>query len=201
MTKWSQVCDTKLKRCSAYIETTEKFVMESYVNDPIHLYKVAMFSDADFAGDVARSKSATDGALRSSALTLGHRLQEYAEANPASHSSTGSQILALDFVLRSEGVPVLGIWQCLAHHFRDKCGAERPAGAHRVPIMMVFEDNEAVLKTTLKKRSMALRHLLRTHRPRSIGCLNSSKVLRYLNRSKARTSSRRISTVAKHGRH
>ena len=32
------------------------------------------------------------------------------------------------------------------------------------PSMYVLEDNEAAIKIVLKKRSMALRHVLRTHR-------------------------------------
>ena len=32
------------------------------------------------------------------------------------------------------------------------------------PQMVVFEDNEAVIKIVLKRRSMALRHVLRTYR-------------------------------------
>lgn len=77
-------------------------------------------------------------------------------------SSTESEILALAFVLRAEGIPVLGRWQFLAENLRDKSGAEGPAGVRRIPIMMVFEDSTAVINITLNKRSMALRHLLRT---------------------------------------
>lgn len=61
MTKWSQVRDMKLKRRIAYVKPTEKFAMQSYINDPIHRCNVALLSDADLAGDVATSKSATGG--------------------------------------------------------------------------------------------------------------------------------------------
>lgn len=80
-----------------------------------------------------------------------------------SSSSTESEILALDFILRCEGIPIPSIWQFLAEHLRDKSGAERPADAPKVPIMMVFGDNDAVINIMLQKRSMALRHLSRTH--------------------------------------
>ena len=39
----------------------------------------------------------------------------------------------------------------------------RSANRH-VPRLIVFEDNEAVIKIVIKRRSMALRHVLRTHR-------------------------------------
>lgn len=43
-----------------------------------------------------------------------------------------SDILALDSALRSEGIPILGCWQCLAENIHDTSGAERPAGAHGI---------------------------------------------------------------------
>lgn len=76
-----------------------------------------------------------------------------------SHSSTDSEILALDDMLRYEGIPVLGLRQCLAENHRATSGAEGPAGARRIPMMMGFEDKDVVIKVTLNKSSMALHHV------------------------------------------
>lgn len=68
--------------------------------------------------------------------------------------------LALDFALRSEGIPVYGLLQYLAARLQGQSGAEGPATEPKEPTMVVSGDDEAGSNITLKKRFMALRHVL-----------------------------------------
>lgn len=139
--------------------------MQSYINDPIRLCIVAVFSDADFNGGLAASKSTSGGYIAIvGSNTWAPIAGTYTSQAAVRHSSTESELLALDFALRPEVIPVCGLWQFLAGNLRAQSGAEGPAGVGRTPIMMVSKDNEAVVKTTRRERSMPLRRVLRTHR-------------------------------------
>lgn len=116
-------------------------------------------------GGSATSNSTTDGYIPILGPNSWARIARICKSQAAvSHFSTESESVALDHVLRSEGIPVLGRWQFRAENLCEKRGAEGPVGARRTPMVLVFEDSEAAIKTTLKKISMVLPHVLRTHR-------------------------------------
>ena len=108
VTRWTVSCDKRLFRLICYLHTTQDHCLISIVGDPIKECKLVVYSDADWAGDNRTSKSTT-GALIAlvgkntfapiSALCKGQTV--------VSHSSTESEIVALDTVLRLEGVPIL----------------------------------------------------------------------------------------------
>ena len=111
-----------------------------------------------------------------------------------SHSSTESEIISLDTGLRLDGIPALDLWDLIISVFgsviqtSDRTGRpvdiERNQKSHgkinvlknidSVPsnvqssrqeaLLKVFEDNEAVIKMTIKGRSPTMRHVSRTHR-------------------------------------
>ena len=110
-----------------------------------------------------------------------------------SHSSTESEIISLDTGLRLDGLPALELWDLIVSVFgsviqtSDRTGRpvdiERNQKSHgkinvlknidSVPsnvqslrqeaLLYVFEDNEAVIKMTIKGRSHTMRHVSRTH--------------------------------------
>ncbi len=76
--------------------------------------KLAAYSNASFAGDLQDSKSTTGGVL----CLVGPRtfvpLSWICKKQGAvSHSSTEAEIIALDTVLRVEGVPCLNLWSAI----------------------------------------------------------------------------------------
>ena len=111
-----------------------------------------------------------------------------------SHSSTESEIISLDTALRLDGLPALELWDLIVSVFgsvsqiSDRTG--RPVDVKRNPkfqgkinvmekidfvslnvqssrqeaLLYVFEDNEAVIKMIIKRRSPTMRHVSRTHR-------------------------------------
>lgn len=50
VTKWDRLCDDKLHRLMCYINTTKKVKMYGKVGDLPEAVRLALFSDADFAG-------------------------------------------------------------------------------------------------------------------------------------------------------
>lgn len=84
--------------------------MPLYVIDPIHVCNVAAFSDVGFAWDVATCKSATGVYVAIVGPNTWAPTAGACKSQPAViHSATESDILALDFVLRSEGTRHLAV--------------------------------------------------------------------------------------------
>ena len=152
------------------------------------------FVDASFAADLIDSASTSGMVI----CLFGSRtfvpITWFCKKQPVvSHSSSESELVALDTALRMEGLPCLQFWDLVLDVFSARSdplhtdmdtytdgtvgwGAIRPdpfdvdyvtpalpppKGLAR---MYVFEDNEAVIKMTIKGRTMQMRHTARTHR-------------------------------------
>ena len=120
LTKWTVACDKKLKRLVAYLNCTETTALRSVVGDDLSKCFLAIFSDADFAGSLLDSKSTSGcfvaivGPNTFAPLTAICKTQTC-----VSHSSTESEIVALDFALRTEGLPLLMLIQHLTGGIYD----------------------------------------------------------------------------------
>ena len=132
----------------AYLNLTEGMTLRSIVGDELSKCHLAIFSDADFAGSLLDSKStsgcfvAVVGPNTFAPLTAICKTQSC-----VSHSSTESEIVALDFALRTEGLPLLMLMQHLTGGLYD---AEKRGASFHGPKAVVFEDNEAVIKIAQK---------------------------------------------------
>ena len=54
--KWDKDCDTRLHRFMSYLHRAQNLQIVAYVGDRIDQCRLALFCDADFAGDHASSK-------------------------------------------------------------------------------------------------------------------------------------------------
>ena len=111
-----------------------------------------------------------------------------------SHSSTESEIISLDAGLRLDGTLALDLWDLIVfvfgntiqtperpgrHDVNDKdqrsqgrinvlnhidCAPSNVQSSRQEALLFVFEDNEAVIKMSIKGRSPTMRHVSRTHR-------------------------------------
>ena len=106
-----------------------------------------------------------------------------------SHSSTEAEVIALEASVRMEGIPALQLWQRVLEVFDPMSGDQHASVTEQpnistihdllsqvdytpttVPMssgrakLILFEDNEAVIKMTIKGRSPNMRHVARTHR-------------------------------------
>ena len=118
VTRWTVECDARLAQLAAYVKTTAHYVGESTIGDNPADCRIGLFVDANYAGDVKDSKSTSGGMIvlfgpRTFApITAICKRQAF-----VSHSSTESEIIALEHGLRTEGLPMLSLWDVVLHIF------------------------------------------------------------------------------------
>ena len=119
------------------------------INDRLEDLHLALYCDADFAGDNKTMKStsgfvmALEGKSSFALLSWGSRKQSV-----ISRSTTESEFVSLSGALFAEGLPLLELWQVI----------------HPPMILRILEDNSAVIAIIAKGFSQKLRHLAKTHR-------------------------------------
>ena len=192
VSKWTRACGKRLHRLMCYIHHTPDHSLESFVGDDAQHCHVVLYSDADFAGDLIQAKSTSGmylaivGPNTFAPITACCKKQTCVP-----HSSTESEIVAVEQAMRTEGFQALAFWDLGAELFssapaqKAETHAVIPKSCELNPYserfdpakyfaytrrpkqktcLIVAEDNEAVIKLAKKARSMALRHLPRTHR-------------------------------------
>ena len=194
VSRWTVACDKRLHRLMSYIHFTLDHSLESFVGDDPALCHPVLYSDADYAGDTVHSKSTSGlylaivGPNTFAPITASCKKQTC-----VSHSSTESEIVAAEQGIRTEGLQVLTFWEIVVDLLSATHGSTQnsettvkdpnsidlnPYSAKFDPVkffnynrpkttvtdLIIAEDNEAVIKIIKKARSMALRHLPRTHR-------------------------------------
>ena len=186
VTKWDKGCDKRLHRLIEYLNSTADWGQLCFVGDHPKDCFLALFCDASFAGDLEDSKS-TNGAYL---CIVGDRtfvpVSWLCKRQTAvSHSSSEAEVISLDAALRMEGIPAILLWELILDVLNPQESidtAERRVNTPKQSIwsiddvppsfpvssgrgkLLVFEDNEAVIKMTIKGRSPAMRHVARTHR-------------------------------------
>ena len=159
------------------------------MGDPVDKCWLALYADASFAGDLKDSKS-TSGCFL--CLVGPHTFAPLSwfckKQGAVSHSTSEAEIISLDAGVRMEGMPMLLLWEEVLEVFWKKCKTTK----RDIPKVLepsvynvlqevdfvppsfnlfsgnakcvVFEDNDAVIKMTIKERAPMLRHVARTHR-------------------------------------
>ena len=193
VTKWTVACDKRLHRLMCYIHHTPDHTLESFVGDRVENCHPVLFSDADYAGDQITAKS-TSGCYLAivGPNTFAPITASCKKQTCVSHSSTESEIVAAEQGIRTEGLQALAFWELATELLRtdkpDDPGETQCATPNAIEMnpysarfdpgkyfaytrkrahttcLIIAEDNEAVIKIIAKARSMALRHLPRTHR-------------------------------------
>ena len=98
-------CDKRLLRLISYIQCTKHWVIKCLVGDPPEDLKIAVYSDVSFAGDLKDSKSTTGGVVCLVGPNTFVPLTWICKKQGAvSHSSTEAEIIALDTMIRLEGL-------------------------------------------------------------------------------------------------
>ena len=163
-----------------------------FVGDSALDCRLALFADASFAGDLTDSKSTSDNYLVLMGPNTFVPLSWMCKKQGViSHSSSEAEVVSLETAVRMEGIPALTLWEIIINtlhpeksrkvssgspsSFVDKPKTNDPlANVDFVPctypppgsraIMSIMEDNDAVIKMTIKRRSPNMRHVQRTHR-------------------------------------
>merc|ERR1711911_68134 len=149
LTKWTDYEDRRLHRMMAYLHSRVEDMLVGFIADPPSELRIALFTDADFAGDKKDFKS-TSGVFMAIVgpqsffpLGWGSRKQTC-----ASHSSVEAEIVAANEALRLEGIPALDLW-------------EKILG--RTPTITMYEDNQATARIITTGKYPKLRHVPRLH--------------------------------------
>ena len=190
VTKWTVACDKRLWRLISYIHATYDWALTNIVGNKAHECKIAVFVDSNFAGDLKDSKSTSGCFIALVGSSTFVPITWFCKKQTAvSHSSSEAEVIALDAGMRIEGVPSLVLWEQVLEVVspiknpvipkNQKLKDMNPEiqtlmNVDYVPQMLpnppgraklqILEDNEAVIKMTIKRRSPALRHVVRTHR-------------------------------------
>ena len=110
VTKWTLACDRRLERLICYVNTTKHWVIKSIVGDTADKLKLAVYSDVSFAGDLKDSKSTSGGVLVLVGPSTFVPLTWVCKKQGAvSHSSTEAEIIALEAMMRMDGLPCLSL--------------------------------------------------------------------------------------------
>ena len=175
-----------------YIHHTPDHSLESFVGDDAQHCHVVLYSDADFAGDLIQAKSTSGlylaivGPNTFAPITASCKKQTC-----VSHSSTESEIVAAEQGIRTEGLQALAFWElvtellstdpakkaethtvipkaCELNPYSERFDPAKYFAYTRKPtattVLIIAEDNGAVIKIVKKARSMSSRHLPRAHR-------------------------------------
>eukprot|EP00435_Cladocopium_sp_Y103_P034912 s909_g9.t1 len=142
ITIWSANDDRRAARLIGYLSSTVDLANFMVIKDRLEDLHLALYCDADFAGDIKTMKS-TSGFVSFALLSWGSRKQSV-----ISRSTTESEFVSLSVALFAEGLPLLEIWQVI----------------HPPMIIRILEDISAVIAIIAKGFSQKLRHLAKTHR-------------------------------------
>ena len=149
ITIWTANDDKRAARLIGYLSSTVDLAHFMVINDRLEDLHLALYCDADFAGDNKTMKStsgfvmALEGKSSFALLSWGSRKQSV-----ISRSTTESEFVSLSGALFAEGLPLLELWQVI----------------HPPMILRILEDNSAVIAIIAKGFSQKLRHLAKTHR-------------------------------------
>ena len=119
-------CDKRLHRLICYLKQTRDHCLHGWIGDTADKLCIMLFSDASFADCTSTSKSTTGIFAALVGPNTFFPLNAVCKKQTVvSHSSTESEIVALDSSLRLEGLPLLSFWEAVTRvtrTCRDKSG-------------------------------------------------------------------------------
>ena len=152
-TKWTTTQDHQLWYLMSYIETSVDDLMSSWIGDDPQDLHIAVYADADFAGDPSTMKS-TSGVLfvlkgQNTFLCLAAQSKRQ---TAVSHSTPEAEMVAAAYALRQIGEVIMAIavplWK----------------GAFNLDVKLsLYEDNETAYRIFQHGKNPTLRYLGRAH--------------------------------------
>ena len=121
VTKWNVACDKRLNRLICYLNAPQDYVQVCFVGDKAEDCKIALFTDASFAGDLRDSKSSSGAYMCLVGPNTFVPITWFCKKQGAvSHSSSEAEVIALDAGVRMEGIPALTLWDQVISVFSGK---------------------------------------------------------------------------------
>ena len=110
----------RLARLISNIHHTCEYSQCCYVGNTAKQYRLGLFQDSDFAGDLEDSKSTSGGILCIFvSRTFVSTSWMCKKQTSVSHSSTEAEIISLDAGLRMDGIPALTLWYLVTEVFHS----------------------------------------------------------------------------------
>ena len=113
-TKWTKACEKLLNRLISKIHHTCEYEQYCHVGNTAKQFRLGLFQDSDFAGDLEELKSISGGTL---CIFGSHTFVPISwmckKQTPVAHSSTESEIISLDTGLRLDGLLALKLWDLI----------------------------------------------------------------------------------------
>eukprot|EP00959_Pyramimonas_sp_CCMP1952_P117140 2448485-Pyramimonas_sp.AAC.1 len=107
ITKWNRVCDRRLHRLVSYLHQHRGHSLEGFIGDDPRDLTLVQYTDASFADCSQTSRSTTGGYIALVGPRSFFPLNFICKNQTwVSHSSTESEIVALDTCLRTESLPM-----------------------------------------------------------------------------------------------
>ena len=132
------------------MHSTPDLKLIGQVADGAELLELALYVDADFAGDRTDAKSSSGGYLVLKGPNTFFPLSWVSKKQTSvSRSTTEAELISMAYSLYHEALPMLTLWEGLLM---------------RRVTLRIFEDNEATIKVVKKGYSSKLRHVGRTHK-------------------------------------
>jgi hypothetical protein len=115
---WCPDCDRRLHRLVCYMHSTRNLQQHAYVGESMSNCRLALFADADFAGDKSDSKS-TSGIFIAAvgAKTCVPLIAISKKQGCVSTSTCESEVVAMVLGVK-EALPVVDFWDAVQHMFR-----------------------------------------------------------------------------------
>ena len=128
VSKWTTECDRRLHRLVSYMHLTVNSKQYAYVGDDFSQCTIALFADADYAGDKTNSLS-TSGVF---IAIVGPRtyvpiVAVSKKQTCTSHSTCEAEVVAFNTGLKA-ALPIMDLWEAIMPYFSPaKAGAVRTA--------------------------------------------------------------------------
>ena len=127
VTKWTRACDRRRARLISYIHHTSVYRQYCHVGNTAQHCRLGLFHDPDFAGVLEDSKSTSVWNLciygSWTIVTISWMCKKQISV---SHSSTESEVIALDAGLRMDGLPALDLWDVVIEMLRSSNSTKSP---------------------------------------------------------------------------
>jgi hypothetical protein len=150
ITRWDAHCDKMLHRLMCYVNSSLHVRMVAWVGDAPSAVGVHLYCDADFAGCKRTGRSTSGVFFCVAGPDTFFPLHGASRKQTAvSHSTPEAEIVAADYGLRTVGIPALSLWDVLLQ---------------RDAVLVVHDDNSAMIQVCRTGRNPTMRHLGRTHR-------------------------------------
>ena len=113
-----------------YIAQTSNYIQDSFCGDPVHKLRLMVYCDASFA-DCSQTSKSTSGAFIAvvGPNTFVPITAICKKQTCVSHSSTESEIVALELALRAEALALLTLWDTATSVLGDEQSIHGATGA------------------------------------------------------------------------